>query len=669
MPMISLQAFSIGTPVGNGSSGSLLFVSSAGLAAQDNGNLNFNDTLNTLNVNNIYSSGTSTLNSVAISNSGIIPTANGSSILGSPGFRFANAWVNTISGVDLQSSTANTPALGSNNTKLATTAFVVQYVSASGGSGGGGGGDVYLANANTFTNVNTFRDVRFSVNDTYLIGTTTTRPSGIFVGSSGINSIGTITGSGNINSSSVTINGQTLTGSGTGSMLIMNQEWNTSATPTAFEVNITDTASNANSKAIVVKTDGFNRFAISKYGEFTASNNIGESIVYNFTGITSNTSLGFIIKEIGGTYLRLSAPGHLALQINETSYILMDSLALHPYVNNTMTIGTPSEVFNNGYFTGLNIGASGLLSIGDITSSGTIRGFANLTGNSTATTQTVGTNNTTIATTAFVTSYVAASGGAGGGGDVYLANANTFTNTNTFRDIRFSANNTYNIGTTTSRPSGLFIGASGINSIGNITSSGNMFSATPATAENSTMLATTAYVQTNLAAYLPQTSGTILATLTSPLFTGDPRGPTPSGADSDTSLATTDFVKIAASGARTGSIGFAFPSGTLVAGATTLSILCPTGRTIRGITLLAEGSGSCSIDIRKIAYGSYPIGSANTIFTGSNRATIVSGVKSRDTTLSTLISTSINRFDTLQASVTSVTGITGITAIMDTFVE
>jgi hypothetical protein len=57
---------------------------------------------------------------------------------------------------------------------------------------------------------------------------------------------------------------------------------------------------------------------------------------------------------------------------------------------------------------------------------------------------------------------------------------------------------------------------------------------TPATADNDTSIATTAYVKANLASY---------ATLASPTFTGDPKAPTPSTADNDTSIATTAFVK------------------------------------------------------------------------------------------------------------------------------
>lgn len=57
---------------------------------------------------------------------------------------------------------------------------------------------------------------------------------------------------------------------------------------------------------------------------------------------------------------------------------------------------------------------------------------------------------------------------------------------------------------------------------------------TPATGDNDTSIATTAFVKNQ--GY---------ATLADPVFTGDPQAPTPDTADNDTSVATTAFVKAA----------------------------------------------------------------------------------------------------------------------------
>jgi hypothetical protein len=64
---------------------------------------------------------------------------------------------------------------------------------------------------------------------------------------------------------------------------------------------------------------------------------------------------------------------------------------------------------------------------------------------------------------------------------------------------------------------------------------------TPATADNDTSIATTAFVKAQN--YLVSTDLAPYAPLASPTFTGDPQAPTPATADNTTSLATTAFVK------------------------------------------------------------------------------------------------------------------------------
>jgi hypothetical protein len=63
---------------------------------------------------------------------------------------------------------------------------------------------------------------------------------------------------------------------------------------------------------------------------------------------------------------------------------------------------------------------------------------------------------------------------------------------------------------------------------------GTVIAPTPATSDNSTLVATTAYVKSNLSSYAP---------LSSPTFTGTPAAPTPTTADNTTKLATTAYVK------------------------------------------------------------------------------------------------------------------------------
>jgi hypothetical protein len=131
-----------------------------------------------------------------------------------------------------------------------------------------------------------------------------------------------------------------------------------------------------------------------------------------------------------------------------------------------------------------------------------------LTGNPTAPTATAGDNDTSIATTAFVTAAITA--GQPNLTPYALLASPTFT--------------------------------------------GDPKAPTPLTADNDTSIATTAYVQ----AQGYQTAANVTsalapyALLASPTFTGDPKAPTPLTADNDTSIATTAFVK--AQGYGTGTL-------------------------------------------------------------------------------------------------------------------
>ena len=64
-----------------------------------------------------------------------------------------------------------------------------------------------------------------------------------------------------------------LTGSSATSALSITQTWNTTGNPTAFSINLTDTASNAASLAFNIIVNGVSQLSISKFGQFTVSNN------------------------------------------------------------------------------------------------------------------------------------------------------------------------------------------------------------------------------------------------------------------------------------------------------------------------------------------------------------------------------------------------------------
>src|SRR5215475_9541428 len=79
--------------------------------------------------------------------------------------------------------------------------------------------------------------------------------------------------------------------------------------------------------------------------------------------------------------------------------------------------------------------------------------------------------------------------------------------------------------------------------INNPVLTGDPKSVTPATSDNDTSIATTAFVRSAISTYSPPPDLSGYAPLASPTFTGDPKAPTPATADNDTSIATTAYVK------------------------------------------------------------------------------------------------------------------------------
>ena len=94
-------------------------------------------------------------------------------------------------------------------------------------------------------------------------------------------------------SGTTTITPATLTGATATSALDIAQTWNTTGTPIALKVNITDTASNALSDLISLQVGGTPRFRILKSGFFAlnGSGEISGSTVIGGTGINASSQL------------------------------------------------------------------------------------------------------------------------------------------------------------------------------------------------------------------------------------------------------------------------------------------------------------------------------------------------------------------------------------------
>lgn len=66
--------------------------------------------------------------------------------------------------------------------------------------------------------------------------------------------------------------GQSLTGTQATSLVDLAATWNTTGTPTAIKLNVTDTASNAASLLMDLQVGGASRFAVAKSGTITTTN-------------------------------------------------------------------------------------------------------------------------------------------------------------------------------------------------------------------------------------------------------------------------------------------------------------------------------------------------------------------------------------------------------------
>lgn len=101
-----------------------------------------------------------------------------------------------------------------------------------------------------------------------------------------------------VNTNALAVTGYSLTGSNASSLIDLAGTWNTSGTPTALKLNVTDTASNASSLLMDLQVGGSSRFGILKDGtvylqgaantSFIVNSN-GGGLVCNNAGLNDNT--------------------------------------------------------------------------------------------------------------------------------------------------------------------------------------------------------------------------------------------------------------------------------------------------------------------------------------------------------------------------------------------
>ena len=117
----------------------------------------------------------------------------------------------------------------------------------------------------------------------------------------------------------IVCSGLSLTGSQATTLADLAATWNTTGTPTAIKLNITDTASNANSLFIDIQKGGSTHFSVSKSGVCYAVNGFSGPLTGNVTGNVINGSINgdanktwqFDSSGIGGGRLRFDTSGNM----------------------------------------------------------------------------------------------------------------------------------------------------------------------------------------------------------------------------------------------------------------------------------------------------------------------------------------------------------------------
>jgi hypothetical protein len=173
-----------------------------------------------------------------------------------------------------------------------------------------------------------------------------------------------------------------------------------------------------------------------------------------------------------------------------------------------------------------------------------------LTGDPRAPTQAPGDNDTSIATTAFVTGTVAVSLALKADLDSPILTGDPRAPTPTAGDNDTSIATTQFVTTAVATSDSAQATALALKAnLASPTFTGDPKAPTPTAGDNDTSIATTAFVTTAVATSdsAQVTALALKANLASPTFTGDPKAPTPTAGDNDTSIATTAFVTAAVS--------------------------------------------------------------------------------------------------------------------------
>jgi len=159
---------------------------------------------------------------------------------------------------------------------------------------------------------------------------------------------------GEANETPLALSGYSLTGANDQSALSIAGTWNTTGTPTALDMNITDTASNALSLLLNLRTNGASRFSFSKGGiltcdslcqsgvgfRITSGSNIRSDANGNLT-LLNNAANDFGLLKFGGTTSAFPAFKRSTTLLQTR---LADDSAYAPFEANTLRTATAYTV-------------------------------------------------------------------------------------------------------------------------------------------------------------------------------------------------------------------------------------------------------------------------------------------------------------------------------------
>lgn len=132
-----------------------------------------------------------------------------------------------------------------------------------------------------------------------------------------------------VNLSSIVSSGFSLTGSSAVSLMDLSGTWNTTGTPTAIKLNMTDTASNASSLLLDLQTASTSRFSVTKTGaataltlsasELTTTSTTANVSSIVTTGYSLTGSSALSLMDLSGTWNTSGTPTLIKANVTDTA--------------------------------------------------------------------------------------------------------------------------------------------------------------------------------------------------------------------------------------------------------------------------------------------------------------------------------------------------------------